>query len=76
VIARPSLITGERDEGRFGERAAGVVGDGVLAVVGAFGGKQLRERYRSTTPDVLASALIRIGEAPDHDKIVDGADLR
>ena len=76
VIARPSVITGERDENRLGERAAGIVGDGVLAVVGAFGGKQLRERYRSTTPDVLASALIRIGESADHDKIVDGADLR
>jgi uncharacterized protein YbjT (DUF2867 family) len=76
VIARPSVITGERDESRLGERAAGIVGDGVLAVVGAFGGKQLRERYRSTTPDVLASALIRIGETADHDKVVDGADLR
>ncbi len=76
VIARPSIITGDRDESRFGEHVAGIVGDGVLAVVGAFGGRQLRARYRSTTPDVLASALIRLGEAPDHDKIVDGADLR
>ena len=76
VIARPSIITGDRDESRFGEKAAGVVGDGLLAVVGAFGGKQLRARYRSTTPDVLASALIRIGEAPATDVIVDGADLR
>ncbi|HEX5057812.1 MAG TPA: NAD(P)H-binding protein, partial [Kofleriaceae bacterium] len=28
VIARPSIITGDRDESRFGEKAAGVVGDG------------------------------------------------
>jgi uncharacterized protein YbjT (DUF2867 family) len=76
VIARPSLITGERDESRFGERAAGLVGDGVLAVVGVLGGRQLRARYRSTTPDVLASALIRLGEAAEHDIVVDGADLR
>jgi NADH dehydrogenase len=76
AIARPSLITGERDEGRIGERTASIVGDGVLAVVGVLGGKQLRDRYRSTTPDVLASALIRIGEAPEHDRIVDGAELR
>jgi hypothetical protein len=41
-----------------------------------FGGKKVRDRYRSTTPDVLASALIRIGEAPEHGHIVDGADLR
>jgi uncharacterized protein YbjT (DUF2867 family) len=71
AIARPSLITGERDDGRIGERTASVVGDGLL-----LGGKQLRARYRSTTPDVLASALIRIGEAPEHDTIVDGDRLR
>ena len=76
IIARPSIITGERDEGRFGERGAAVVGDGLLAVAGVLGGKRLRDRYRSTTPDVLAAALIRLGEAPDHDRIVDGADLR
>ena len=76
VIARPSIITGEREDGRLGERTAAVVGDGVLAVVGVLGARKLRARYRSTTPDVLASALIRIGEAPEHDVIVDGAALR
>jgi len=76
VIARPSIITGERDDSRFGERGAAVIGDGLLAVAGVLGGKKLRDRYRSTTPDVLASALIRLGEAPGHDRIVDGADLR
>jgi hypothetical protein len=45
-------------------------------VAGVLGGKQLRARYRSTTPDVLAAALIRIGEAPEHDRISDGDDLR
>jgi NADH dehydrogenase len=76
MIARPSIITGERDETRVGEAFAGAVGDGVLAVVGLFGGKKVRARYRSTTPDVLASALIRLGEGPETNKIVDGADLR
>jgi uncharacterized protein YbjT (DUF2867 family) len=76
VIARPSIITGERDDGRFGERTAAVVGDGLLAVVGVLGGGKLRARYKSTTPDVLASALIRIGEAPETGVIVDGAALR
>ena len=76
AIARPSIITGERDESRIGESAAAVIGDGLLAVAGVLGGKKLRAKWRSTTPDVLASALIRIGEAPDADKIVDGADLR
>ncbi len=76
VIARPSIITGDREDGRLGEKTAAVVGDGLLAVAGLFGGKKVRDRYPSTTPDVLASALIRLGEAPDHDRIVDGADLR
>lgn len=76
VIARPSIITGERDEARRGESTAAVVGDGLLAVVGVLGGRKLRDRYRSTTGDVLASALIRLGEAPEHDRIADGADLR
>lgn len=76
VIARPSIITGERDDGRLGERGAAVIGDGLLAVAGVFGGRKLRARYKSTTPDILASALIRLGEAPEHDRIVDGADLR
>ena len=76
VIARPSFITGERDESRAGERAASVLGDGVLAVAGLFGARRTRDRYRSTTPDVLASALIRLGEAPEHDRIADGAELR
>lgn len=76
AIARPSIITGERDESRIGESAAAVIGDGLLAVAGVLGGKKLRNKWRSTTPDVLASALIRIAEAPETDKIVDGSDLR
>ena len=76
VIARPSFITGERDESRVGETTAAVLTNGALAIAGVFGGKKLRDRYRSTSPDVLASALIRLGEAPDHDVIVDGAGLR
>jgi uncharacterized protein YbjT (DUF2867 family) len=76
VIARPAVITGARDEPRHGERAAAVIGDGLLAIAGVLGGAKLRARYRSTTADVLASALIRLGEAPEHDRIVDGAGLR
>jgi NADH dehydrogenase len=76
VIARPSIITGEREDSRIGERGAAVVGDGLLAVARVFGGKKLRDKYKSTTPDILASALIRLGEAPRHDLIVDGSDLR
>lgn len=76
VIARPAIITGDRDESRIGERSAAVIGDGLLAVAGVLGGKRLRDRYRSTTPDILASALIRIGEGPETDRSFDGAELR
>lgn len=76
VIARPSFIVGDRDERRIGERAAAVVGDGVLAVARVFGGSGLRARYRSTTPDVLAAALIRLGESAEPNRTYDGSDLR
>jgi uncharacterized protein YbjT (DUF2867 family) len=76
AIARPSFITGDRDESRMGEKAGAAVGDALLAVAGVLGGKSMRAKYRSTTPDILASALIRIAEAPEHDRIYDGADLR
>ncbi len=76
AIARPSLITGDRDDRRLGEQTAAFVGDGLLALASVVGGRQLRARFRSTTPDVLASALIRIGESPDHERIYEGDDLR
>jgi uncharacterized protein YbjT (DUF2867 family) len=77
VIARPALITGERgDDSRFGESTFKFVGDGMLALASLAGGKALRARYRSTSADVLASALIRIGEAADCDRMFDGNDLR
>jgi uncharacterized protein YbjT (DUF2867 family) len=75
VIARPAIITGDRDDSRTGERTAAIVGDGLLAVAGLFS-RGLRDKYRSTTPDVLASALIRLAEAPAHDLIADGDALR
>ncbi|MCX5742730.1 MAG: NAD(P)H-binding protein [Proteobacteria bacterium] len=76
AIARPAIITGDRDDTRIGEQAGAVIGDGLLAIARVFGGRGLRDKYRSTTPDVLASALIRIGEDPVADRIADGADLR
>jgi NADH dehydrogenase len=75
VIARPAIITGDRDESRVGERTAAIVGDGMLAVAGLVS-KSLRQKYKSTTPDVLGAALIRIAETAEHDRVFDGADLR
>ena len=76
MMARPAIITGDRDDSRAGERTAAVVGDGLLAVVGVFGGGKLRAKYRSTTPVVLAAALIRMGSAAEPNQIIDGAALR
>jgi uncharacterized protein YbjT (DUF2867 family) len=75
VIARPAIITGERDESRPGERAGAIVGDGILAVAGLFS-KNLKTKWSSTTPDVLASALIRLAEGREHDQVFDGQALR
>jgi uncharacterized protein YbjT (DUF2867 family) len=76
AIARPAIITGNREDTRRGERAAAVAGDALLSVAAVFGGKRLQAKYKSTTPDVLASALIRLGESPEHDRIAEGAELR
>jgi len=83
MIAQPSFITeasgapdGARDDRRPVERASAVVGDCALAVLGLLGARKLRSRYRSTTPDVLASALIRLAEAPEAGRVVSGDDLR
>ena len=51
------------------------MGDGLLAVAGLFS-RALKQRYTSTTPDVLASALIRLGEQPEANVVADGATLR
>lgn len=80
VIARPSVITesavSARDDRRPAERTAAVVGDCGLAVLGALGARRLRARYRSTTPEVLAAALIRLAEEAPAATIADGDDLR
>lgn len=82
MIAQPSIITetggpeATRDDRRPAERAAAVVGDAALGLFGLFGAKQLRARYRSTTPDVLAAALIRLADAPEAERVIRGDDLR
>jgi uncharacterized protein YbjT (DUF2867 family) len=83
MIAQPSFIIeasgapdGARDDRRPAERAAAVVGDCALAALGLFGARKLRSRYRSTTPDVLAAALIRLAEAPEAGRVVSGDELR
>ena len=77
VIARPSFISGAgRDDTRPGERAAAGVADVMLGVAGVLGGKGLRAKYRSTTPEVLSRALVRLALDGAADRVVEGDGLR
>lgn len=76
IAARPSFITGERDEKRTGEAVGSAVGDALLSVVGLFGAKRLRERYRSTDNTTLAAALVRLALDPDAQGIYESETLR
>ncbi|MBA2663070.1 MAG: NAD(P)H-binding protein [Bradymonadaceae bacterium] len=60
VIARPGIITGERDESRPMERIAGEVGDKLLGMAAMLGAKGLEERYRSTSSVELAGRLVAL----------------
>ena len=62
---RPAIIHGDRDERRIGEALGAALGDGALALVGAFGGKTLRDRYRSMSGDELARACVRLAFDPE-----------
>ncbi len=65
TIARPAFITGaDRQEPRAAERAAAVVGNAALAVVGLLGGGRVRDRYRSMDATVLARGLVRVALDP------------
>jgi uncharacterized protein YbjT (DUF2867 family) len=80
MIAQPSFITESRDagrdQGRPVERASAAIGDASLAVISVFGGHRLRSKYRSTTPEVLAAALIGLADDPDVNRVVSGDGLR
>jgi len=65
TIARPSFITGpDREESRPMERLGAAVSDGLLGVASVFGGRKLRARYRSTSAQTLANALVRLASDP------------
>ena len=60
TIVRPSLIIGDRDDARAGESLAAGALDGALGLVGALGGRRVRDRYRSITGDALGAACVRL----------------
>lgn len=77
VIARPSFITGsDRDEDRPVERIAAGTFDVMLGVARAFGARQLQDRYRSTTNQTLARALVRAGFDDSKSGVLESEDLR
>lgn len=78
VIARPSFITGpDRDESRPMERFGAGLGDAVLGLAGALGGRGLRDKYASTTAEILGGALVRLARSPTAaNTIAEGAALR
>ena len=65
VVGRPSFIIGDRDEHRPGESVGASVIDGALGVLGALGGKKLRDRYASMTGDALGRAMVALAVSPD-----------
>jgi len=80
LIVRPSFIVpggggAQRDDGRPMEKAAAVAADGALAVAGLFSSR-LRAKYRSTTPERLADAIVRLALDGEPDRVYEGADLR
>ncbi|MCB9526461.1 MAG: NAD(P)H-binding protein [Myxococcales bacterium] len=77
TAARPSFIVGDRDEFRPGEHYGAKAADGLLGLVGVFGGRTLRDRYRSTTSEVLARALLRLaGDPAWANRVARSEDLR
>jgi nucleoside-diphosphate-sugar epimerase len=78
TVARPSFITGsDREESRLGETIGASLTDPVLALVGALGGRRIRDRYRSTDATALAGALVHHALQPaSAGRILRGEDLR
>ncbi len=76
--AQPSFISGPgRDDSRPGERVGSLIGDLALGTLGLFGAKGTQARYASTTPAILARALVRLGcEGGSPRRVVAGAELR
>ncbi|MEZ4451330.1 MAG: NAD(P)H-binding protein [Nannocystaceae bacterium] len=77
TVVRPSFITGpDREEDRIGERVGAAISDRVLSLVGALGGRQTQQRYRSTDAATLARALVRLaGDPAAEGKVILSEDL-
>lgn len=76
VIARPGVITGDRDEARPLERLGGVASDALSGLAGLVGAQRAAARYAATDDAELAGALARLAAAPEADVIVEAEGLR
>lgn len=78
LIVRPAFITGsDREESRPAERIAAPIIDAALAVVGALGGRTMRDRYGSLTALELAQGMVTLGlQERDARREADAADIR
>lgn len=76
IIARPSIIVGDRDEERPLESASAGVADFFLGLGRVIGLKRVAERYRSTPAPVLAEGIVHHGLAPAANRVVEGWALR
>lgn len=76
TIARPSFITGDRDENRLGESVGAAVVDAGLSVLGALGARKLQDRFRSRDNVELAASLVEAAFDPRcADRILESVDL-
>jgi hypothetical protein len=59
------------------ERFGAQVGDAVLGLAGVLGGRGLRDKYASTTAEILGGALVRLALSPTAaNTIAEGSALR
>ncbi len=77
LIARPSFISGNRDEERLMEKIGVVVIDGLLSGIGMIGAKKLQKKYQSTTNTKLAMALINLAmDSKNANRVVESDELQ
>jgi uncharacterized protein YbjT (DUF2867 family) len=76
LIARPSFILGDRDDGRPGESLGAPIVDGLLACARVIGAGKLAAPYRSMTGEELASGLVELSRTWPTETIVHVPELR
>ncbi len=66
TIVRPAFISGpDRRESRPLERIGTFLFDGILALIALFGGRRVRQRYRSISGPGLAEAMVDLALDPE-----------